>query len=262
MCKYIVAILIIVSVATMAYGAELNGKMVAQETRPIKSICPKTLMENSCTQCHVMSNGKWMLKETKPDAHLDPPSGTQIKNFGTTDAYGYMEVGEIDYEMTERIKNHFDYLRKHNIKKSQMEILSGGGHLLLGWRAKAFMDEWKLEGGIVETRVRALAASAAFLIFLAGSDGYRVANATAELMMHELKSIEGGFLFIKQSTPSSMEEEAKTLRHMQTTINDWIAKRGKMDKKKITECLQFKELWMTGKQAKDEYGFVDVVIGE
>lgn len=194
------------------------------------------------------------------DAHLDYPSGTRIINYGTPQAYGYFEVGEVNWTLTENVRDHFDYLRRHKIKRSVMEIISGGGHLLLGWRCKAFMDEWKAEGNIVETHVRALAASAAFIIFLNGS--VRVANETAELMMHELKNIEGGFLFIKQSTPSSMEEEAKTLRHLQTTINDWIAKKGKMPTEKLKECLQFRELWMTGKQAKEVYGFADVVVGE
>ena len=226
-----------------------------------KSICPTSLMKESCFTCHVVSNGKFVLKETKIDAHLDYPNGTKIINFGTPDAYGYFEMGQVDYSTSEQAKNFFNYLRRHKIDRAVMEIVSGGGDLLLGWRIKAFMDEWKAEGKTVETRVRCLAASAAFIVFLAGSDGHRVANATSELMMHELKLTEGGMFWFKETTPSSAEEQAKTLRHLQTTVNDWVARRSNLTKEKVQQMLQWKEFWVNGRQAK-EYGLADIVIGD
>lgn len=250
--------LFVVFFTTMAF-AEMPDK--ATEEKKQESICPKTLMKEDCMKCHVISAGKWVLRETEPDAHLNYPAGAKIINYGTDRAYGYFELGEVDYTCSEKVKDFFNLLRKQKINKVVMEIISGGGNLFLGWRIKSFMDEWKEEGKIVETRVRALAASAAFLVFLAGSNGYRVANATSELMMHEVRSWKGGFLYFETVTPASAEEEAKVFKHFQDTISTWIATRGNIPKTELDSMLKFKEFWMTGKQAK-EHGFADVVIGE
>jgi ATP-dependent protease ClpP protease subunit len=251
-------ILILLIFATVAFADVI---VTQKEEKKPESICPKTLMKESCMSCHVMSDGKWILKETKSDAHLDYPTGTRIVNYGQPDAYGYFELGSVDYSCSDNIKRFFDYLREKKINKAIIEIISGGGDLFVGWRIKSFMDEWKAEGNIVETRVRAIAASAAFIIFLAGSDGHRIANATSELMMHEVRSWKGGFFYFEQVTPSSAEEEAKVYKHFQDTISSWIATRGNIPKKELDDMLKFKEFWMTGKQAK-EHGFADMVIGE
>jgi len=259
MKKYVVAItLFVVFFTTMAFAQMLDKAM--EEKKP-ESLCPKTLMKEDCMRCHVMSSGKWVLKETRADAHLDYPTGTRIINYGQPDAYGYFELGEVDYSSSDNIKRFFEYLGEKKIKKATIEIISGGGNLFHGWRIKGFMDEWKAQGNIVETKVRALAASAAFLVFLAGSDGHRVANSTSELMMHEVASWKGGFLFFEKVTPASAEEEAKVFKHFQDTISTWIASRGKIPKEDLDNKLKWREFWMTGKQAK-EYGFADVVIGE
>jgi len=250
--------LFVVFLTSIAF-AEAPDK-TTEEKKP-ESLCPKTLMKESCMTCHVMSGGKWTLKETRPDAYLDYPPGTRIINYGQPDAYGYFELREVDYSSSDNIKRFFDYLGEKKIKNATIEIISGGGNLFHGWRIKSFMDEWKAQGNIIETRVRALAASAAFLVFLAGSNGHRIANSTSELMMHEVASWKGGFLFFEKVTPASAEEEARVFKHFQDTISTWIAMRGNISKTELDSMLKFKEFWMTGKQAK-EHGFADVVIGD
>ena len=234
---------------------------MAQEDKNPESICPTTLMKEDCTKCHTMSGGKFVLKETPPDAHLDYPTGVKIVNYGKPDAYGTYTLGEVDYSASNQIDALFQYLKDRDIKVAKIEILSGGGNLLLGWRIKGLMDEWTEAGNIVETRVRGVAASAAFFIFAAGTKGHRIVNSTAELMAHEVRSWQGGMFFIKEITPSGAEEEAKVYKHLQDTISTWLATRGNLSKEKLDSMMKFKEFWMTGKQAK-EYGFADVVIGE
>ncbi len=241
----------------MAIGEPPERPVTVQVPKPF---CPKTLMNQDCTVCHTVPS--WKLKEAPTDEGLIYPIGVKIYNYGKSDAYGYYELGEIDYSNSIQIKNFFDYLRKHQIKKASIEILSGGGSLFIGWRIKALIDEWIAEGNICETRVRGIAASAAFIVFCAGSKGHRIANSTAELMMHELRTWQGGFFFIKETTPASAEEEAKVFKHLQDTISRWLATRGKLPKQELDERLKWKEFWMTGRQAKDEYGFADIVIGE
>lgn len=262
--KTLLVIVISLLLSSLVY-AEPMGKLEVKVEKKTESICPKTLINNNCLGCHVLKtvDGKitFGLREINSDAHLDYPEGTKIINYGTPAAYGYYQLGEVDYIASVHLMKFFTYLKKHNIKKAQIEILSGGGNLLIGWRIKSMLDEWNADGNIVETKVRGLAASAAFLIFISGTKGHRIANATSELMMHELRTWQGGFLFIKEVTPASAEEEAKVYKHLQDTIAEYIASRGKIPKAELCDMMKFREFWMNGRQAK-EHGFVDVLIGE
>ena len=72
-------------------------------------------------------------------------------------------------------------------------------------------------------------------------------------MWHELLSFE---MFGKVSTPSDKEEEARVLRFLQDTRNEWLSQHCKLTKKELDEKIRKREFWMTGEQAI-EYGFAD-----
>lgn len=226
-----------------------------KEEKTPKSICPKTQMSADCLSCHTVPDFK--LKECKPDAHLDYPDGVKIRN-----EMGYFTITEIRNETSDKVRDFFEYLKLHKIKHAILDIHSPGGSLFGAWRIKGLINEFQDAGGIVETRVRGFAASAGSIIFIAGSKGHRVANPQAEFMFHELGIFKGGIFYIEMVTPSSAEDEAKTLRHLQETITSWLATRGKMSKADLDEKVRKKEFWFSGKEARD-FGFVDrLVIGD
>jgi ATP-dependent Clp protease protease subunit len=125
-------------------------------------------------------------------------------------------------------------------------------------RIVGIIQDWESakEGRIVETRCNGFAASAGFLVFVAGTKGYRFASQTTNIMWHELRN----FSMMKISTPASSEEEARILKHLQSTADEYIESRGKLSKEDIHEKIKNKEFWITGKQAL-EYGFVDKLLG-
>jgi len=107
---------------------------------------------------------------------------------------------------------------------------------------------------VCETRVHGIAASAAAIIFCAGTRGYRVAGSRAELMFHELFT----FKFIAIETPSDQEDQSRILRHLQDSITAWLAKRGKMSKADLDSRMRKKELWLNGLDARNlDRGYSD-----
>ena len=216
--------------------------------------CPKTLITDNdrCLGCHVAPS--FRLKESFADEHLDYPSGVKILNYGTDDAYGYYVLTAIS---TNEVTNYLRYLDRHEIHRAIVEIYSPGGSLFAAWKIKGLFDEWIAEGNIVETRVLGFAASAGAIVFCAGSDGYRVANSQAELMFHELWT----FKYLDISSPSDKEDEARVLRHLQDTINSWLATRGDLTKDELDARMRKKEYWINGAEAF-EIGFVDRLIGK
>jgi len=229
---------------------------VTEEKKP-KSLCPITKIDNGCLGCHTVSGGKFVLKESATDAHLTYPQGVKILNFGEPTAKGYFLLGDIDENAADNIQSYFRYLEKHKVLYAIVDIQSPGGSLFSGWRIKHLIDEWESKKGICETRVHGIAASAAAIIFCAGTKGHRVAGARAELMFHELFT----FKFMSIETPSDQEDQSRILRHLQDSISEWLAKRGKMSKADLDAKMRKKELWVNGIEAM-EMGFADVVIGE
>ena len=98
---------------------------------------------------------------------------------------------------------------------------------------------------------RAYCASAAFMVFVAGDK--RIVEPTAYIMTHELWTL----AFLKLETPTSKEHEAKTMRMFQDTINEWLASRSGVSKKKLDEMVQHKDWWMSGKDAVTKWKFAD-----
>ena len=206
--------------------------------------CPKTKMQEKCLFCHIIPSFK--LKEEAPDARLDyPNSSTKIVG-----KVGYYFLTSID---ADKVKDFFDYIEWHDINHVIIEVQSPGGSLFEAWRIVGLMDYWKSKGYTIETRVYGFAASAGFLIFANGSKHHRFASNSCELMWHELTT----FKLFDIAGPSDKEDEARTLRHLQTTANTWLAARSSLSAEEWDKRIRKKEWWCNGKQAKDEYGLSD-----
>jgi len=211
--------------------------------------CPKTTMATDCLRCHLPGN--FRVKETPADAHLSYPIPNMRIRIQNGKPAGIYFLRGVDADEAEKF---FDYLYLHSVKHAIIEIFSPGGGLLAAQKIVAMIEEFQRSGGVVETKIYGAALSAGFYIFVAGTKGQRLVDPYAELMWHELISLEGiGFVF---STPSDSEERARVLRYLQNRRNVWLATRGKLTKDQIDEKIRKKEFWMSGEDAV-RYGFAD-----
>ncbi|MEO0166594.1 MAG: ATP-dependent Clp protease proteolytic subunit [candidate division WOR-3 bacterium] len=210
--------------------------------------CPKTKMKEDCLKCHTVPNFK--LIESKPDETNVYP----IQEMKVLNGKGYLYLKFIE---DDTVKKFFDYLDMKGIKYAIIEIHCPGGGLFAATRIVNLMHHWESKGGIIETRVYGFALSGGFMVFIAGTKGHRFVSPYADLMWHEIISIE--MFAIKFSTPSDKEEEARVLRHLQDVRNSWIASRGKLSKQELDEKIKKKEFWMTGEEAI-KFGFADGLI--
>jgi len=206
--------------------------------------CPKTKMQEKCLFCHITPS--FELKEKAPDASLTYPNSS-TKIIGKVGYYYLTDISSVE------VRAFFDYISWHDINHVVIEIQSPGGSLFDAWRIVGLMDYWKSKGYVIETRVYGFAASAGFLIFANGSNGHRFASSTCELMWHELTT----FKLFDFAGPSDKEDEAKVLRHLQTTANEWLAARSKLTADEWDKRIRKKEFWCNGKQAQTEYGLSD-----
>lgn len=207
------------------------------ETEKIQIIsCPETTMQRDCLKCHVA--GDFRVRETAPDADLVYPNDS-VK---IIDGIGHFYLTEID---SKSVKQFFDYLNLHGIKRAVIEIHSPGGALFDAQRIVGLIRSWQKNGGHVTMKLYGAAFSAGFYVFTAGD--VRLVDEYADLMWHEIQSFEGfGF---KVTTPSDKEEAAKILRHLQDVRNAYLATRGKLSKEEIDGKISKKEFWMSGTEA-------------
>ena len=233
--------LFILSVAlALMLGVAVAGE---NETKP-ESICPKTLMKDSCLTCH--SYPTFILKEINPESRYEYPV-TNMRLVGDTAYYVLQGVraGEV--------QNFFDYILWHPfVKKIVIEVHSPGGSLFDGYKIVGMMQHMMTQGYIIETRVYGFAASAGCLIAASGSRGKRFTVKTSEWMWHELMS----FTLFSIDTPSDSEEKARVLRHLQNTANVWLSSVSKLSVDDLNERIRKKEFWMSGSEAV-EFGFAD-----
>lgn len=236
--KKLLAILIIIFAASLAWAGE------ADRTFPV-SKCPKTTMQTDCLKCHIEGNFK--VKETLPDAQLVYPFvGMRVIIEENLRAGYYLLTGINSKE----VKQFFDYLDRHDIKKAIIEIHSAGGGLFDAQRIVGLIRGWQTNGGHVITKIYGAAFSAGFYVFTAGD--VRLVDEYADLMWHELQSFEGfGFII---STPSDKEETARVLRHLQNIRNSYLATRGKLSKEELDAKVSKREFWMSGVEAL-KFGF-------
>jgi len=222
-----------------------------EEEDKIESICPKTrIKDNSrCMDCHVYPD--FGIKEADHDRYYKLPWGAKL-----VDGKLYMTITTI-YDT--QVQDFFNYAYHHpEFKHVVVEIHSPGGNLVNAWKIIGLIREAQARGLVVETRCYGMAASAGFMIFLAGDIGHRYVSATAELMTHELWT----FKFFDFATPSSKEQEAEVLRHFQDTIHEWMVTRctKEITKEELDKKVKHRDYWLNGSQMI-EVGFAEHGIG-
>ena len=212
--------------------------------------CPVRLIEShegnisTCKECHVVPT--WEIKESPPDIRMDYPYGlVKIDK----DLATYQIVGDIGLQSMEKLAEMFNYLEWHPcVKRVDIEILSGGGSLLLAWQMIAIIESYKSKYEIT-TKVPGFAASAAFLIFCAGEN--RLAYEYALIMHHELWT----FSFYAFDDVSSSEEKARVMRLFQNNMHNYLVKRSILTNEQLDALIKGElDYWMTGSQAV-EVGF-------
>ena len=212
--------------------------------------CPKTLLQDTdtCMRCHTFPS--WKIKEAPIDEGLDYPNA-RLKIRGDIAYYEIQSV--IDGSEVSFLERTLDYLHNQHpeVKTMKIDILSGGGSMFDGWQVVSLLERKK--GDLkIQTEVQGFAASAAFLIFLAGDE--RATYSHAILMWHEVWT----FRMFSFDTVSSSEEKARMMRFFQDNAHTFILSKcdpNKLDKKKLNDLVAGeKQFWMNGCEAL-EYGF-------
>lgn len=223
---------------------------VAEEDKPLRNaptFCPKTKIsdQKQCLNCHTAPN--FRLRESAPLEGYLHPDWLRLVN---SQFEGYFLMTDTD---AVPIDEFFKYLNRHGVKRATIEIFSPGGSMMQAWRIVATIEaNPQIE---VTTKVKGYAASAGFMILVAGKK--RLVSPTSLLMWHELQT----FKMFDISSPSDKEEEARVLRLFQDNANSWLAARSKISKDRLDQLIKKKEFWMTGKQAI-EMGFADGFLNE
>jgi len=197
-----------------------------------------------CTDCHLTPSFK--VKKTRPhrEHYVALPAFADVREINNELVIHYLLSG-IESNAVDTIVN---YALHNDFSHIILEIHSPGGSLFDAQRIVGILNYFKSHGGKVTTIVNGFAASAGFYIYMEGDE--RLIDPTAQLMWHELYT----FKFFDISGPSDSEDEARVLRHLQDTVNEWLAGRCNLDKEELDAMIKKKELWANGKQAL-EYGF-------
>jgi ATP-dependent protease ClpP protease subunit len=231
---------------------------LVEKIEKLESICTETGMDTGCLNCHRSPGFELREQTTEEKYSVDGdgyPTDFYISERDGKDVGFYF----LDGIYSVYVDDLFQWLdKKPAIKHLIIEVYSPGGSMFEAKRIIGMMDEYKAKGNVIETRVRGGAASAGFLVFLNGTIGHRYIHAQAEIMWHELRTVEGWFL--KLSTPADKEDEARVMRHWQDTQDQWIADRSNLSKEEVTKLIRHKELWCNGKEAVEKYGFADKLI--
>lgn len=220
----------------------------------VVSVCPKTRMKTRCISCHTVPDFK--VKESNPHAVYDYPTSLNFRFVFGEDGKPVKGHYIVEFVRANELQNVMLYCEKHGVNYLVVELFTPGGGLAEAYKIVGLMREWTNSGHVVETRAYGLAASAGFLIFASGTHGCRFVSPQAELMWHELQSLEG----FRVATPSSKEDEAKIFRHLQDTAHNWLASVSNMTKDELDAAVRHNEFWITGVEAV-EYGFADALIG-
>jgi ATP-dependent protease ClpP protease subunit len=245
----VLSLFLVIGVSVAYEGA--GWDVPKAEKEKVETACPVTrVTDNSyCNSCHILIRDgdkvRYGVKEISPYNQYDPIDGRLYYHLEQINADG--------------VANFFKYAARHPElgKHVVIEVESFGGSVFEAWRIKSYFVQFEKMGYTIETRTYGYALSAGFIVFVSGTKGYRVCDANAEFMMHELWSIE----WPKVATPSSKEEEAKVYRHLQDNINGWIASRGNMSKEELDKLIEFRDHWLVGEEMV-ALGFADKFIGE
>jgi ATP-dependent protease ClpP protease subunit len=245
-------LILILSIVLLAYPLGW-----AEEEETPKPVCPVTLMDDSCMNCHAMrvdKNGKQFfgLKERGIIENYNgkPTAISDIYSYGSASAGGIIDglaaYMIVDGTNSSKFRLVANYLKWHpEITKLVVELHTPGGSIMDAWRSVGIIKEMQAYGVIVEMRVYGMSASAGAIIMVAGDIGHRFVNPSCEIMIHKIWT----FKMFSLSTPDSAEDEAEILRHFQRNINGFILSRSKMTKKQLDESIYKKDFWMTGAEA-------------
>ena len=261
--KTLVPILILTSIFILAipvYAIDTEGydTVTLSKTKDIPSpFCPATkISDNSkCMDCHALipdetGKPKFGLQELKTNAgYEDMPYGMSIV-FRDGEKLPYYLIGGTD---SPGLRKASEYMYRHpEFKKIIIELHTPGGSIMDAWRSIGIMEEMQKKGIVIETRVYGMSASAGVILMVGGTEGHRFVNPHAEIMIHKVWT----FSMFDLKNPDTAEDQANTLKHFQTNINNWLVSRSKLTKEKIEECIFKKDFWMTGTEAV-EYGLAD-----
>ena len=247
--KVLSIILLSLALVVPCFAVEFNKP---EEKEKLQAICPFTRYsdQHQCTTCHelkkVDNRWVWGIKKLNPKRFYEYQNFVKFVN---GEPVGYFEIeGDVDADTFEVF---VDFVYQEGFTKVLIDIYSGGGSLFEGWKICSFIREMQTRGIHVTAQVRVYAGSAAFLVMVAGQE--RLVEPTAYLMIHELKA----FDFLKVSTPTTTEDDAKLRRMLQDVINNYIAGRAKCTKKELDSKTRYKDWWMTGQDAVEKWGFAD-----
>ncbi len=238
------------------YAVDVGDYLVPGEYQKLMSICPKTKMVSSCMSCHTTPN--WKIRESDHKEGLNLPFGLDLIS-RNNELIAYTLIEQVGSSSGERIKNAYEWLELHpKYKYWLIELHSPGGSMMGMKRIKSYMDQFKASGGTIETQVSGFAASAAFDILINGTMGKRYVHPQAILMWHEVSMVKWG-IFIE--SVSDLEDQAEIMRKFQEIENNWIASRSNVTKEELNNMIKRKELWISGLEAVQDYGFADGFIG-
>jgi len=240
----------------------LSGNAIASENEKetAKAFeCPYSHIsdQDKCLTCHGQGYLFKKITEARIESLYNPPVYTRILVDSAGNEIGYFDLGDVTHNCTGKyLREGLNYLFvDHQLDKCIIDIHSPGGSLFEAWKIVGIIQGWQAKGKIIQTQCHAFAMSAGFLIFATGKP--RLVSPMANLMWHELLT----FSMFSISTPSSSEDEAKILRKLQNAANRHLANVSKMAKQEIDDATHKKELWMTGIEAVNQYGFADELIG-
>ncbi|MCP4569152.1 MAG: hypothetical protein GY841_16380 [FCB group bacterium] len=228
--------------------------------------CPVTKVSGAyheCMNCHQMQmvDGEhhFGLKRVKPYLKYaeDLPTYVQIRERGD-ELILWFEINTVDDDKIEAI---IEFVKKYpEFKTVRLDVFNPGGAMMAALRIVGMMEDsrsfisW-------ETHVSAFAASAGFMIFMAGDSpvdgpnyqGKRSVTAKSLLMWHEVSS----FAWLKVETPSGLRDDAEIMTLFQDNVHVWLAKRSNVSVHEIHKMVERKEMWARGVDCIEKYGFGD-----
>lgn len=204
--------------------------------------CPTKGMIENCTMCHTTPS--FMVKEGVMFEEKDPPYGCSYRIDTDGQVVGYYELTDINPAKLQEFLEYF--AQDVSIKKLIINVFSPGGSVFHAWKAIAQVERFKGRF-LIETRCDAAAFSAGFLFFLVGEE--RLVAPNANLMAHQVQS----WSFFDNKTPASLVEEAEIFRKWQLQIDEWIASKSNVTAEFVAGKTKFKEWWISGTEAVEEY---------
>jgi len=237
-------------------GDEFGGVAVEkkEQSQP-EAFCPKTKISdnNLCLKCHILKPDGFGLIETLIESqyYAKPVFFDVIQEEQGGPPVGFIKITDINDELFKEVAQ---YLGIHpEIKKLVIELHSPGGSVFDAWRIVGYIDQIRSTGVKISTKCYGFAASAGFILFVAGDIGERYVSPWAELMTHKVWT----FSMFKLNDPDNSEDETNLLKHLQANINSFIAARTKLDVNTLEDKTYKKDWWITGKQAVEDYGVAD-----